>query len=106
MFVMVIKVPEEAVPEPLKVTGFGEAVRALLVPPPPPLLPPLKVTVIVTGVTPAGEVGVRTTVAEAPSRPAELPARAKCRLAGVVVPPDTFSHPVRPPNRPGRRSYK
>ena len=97
MFVIVI-VPEGAwVPEPLKETGFGEAVRALLVPPPPPLLPPLKVTVIVTGVTPAGEVGVRTTVAEAPSRPDALPTRAKCRLAGVVVPPDTFSHPVREP---------
>jgi len=86
------------VPEPAKVADAGLAVRTLLMPPPPPpLLEPLNVTVIVTGGTPAGELGVRVTVAEAPGFTPDVLPMAKCRLVGVVVPPDTVSHPVREP---------
>jgi hypothetical protein len=70
----------------VKLTGFEEALRVILPPPPPP--EPPKVTVIVTAATPAGEVGVRVTVAVAPRfNPAVLLfLRPKDRDAGVVVP--------------------
>src|ERR1035437_6587598 len=69
----------------VKLTGFEEALRVI---PPPPPPEPSKVTVIVTAATPAGEVGVRVTVAVAPRfNPAVLLfLRPKDRDAGVVVP--------------------
>src|SRR6478735_2802328 len=93
MFVIVTVGEGAWVPEPLKETGFGDAVMALLLPPPPPLVPPLKVTVIVSPVAVLGEVGVRVTVAAAPEPiPAVVLFRSpKFSVAGVTVPPVTTS---------------
>ena len=58
----------------------------MLLPPPPPPPPVSKVTVIVTGETPDGEVGVSVTVADAPEViPDELPFRRVRFKYAVVV---------------------
>ena len=93
---LVLVVERMTLPLPGKVTDVCEGVRTLLPPPPPPPLP-VKVTVMATAVTPPGAVGVRVTLAEAPGFTPEVVPILKCKLAGVVVPPDTFSHPVREP---------
>src|SRR5450759_4668889 len=83
----------------VKLTGFEEALRVPLPPPPPP--EPLKLTVIVTGpgTAPGGTVavGVRVTVADDPWLNPDAVRTLKFRLDGVVVPPDTISHPVGAP---------